>query len=119
MGDDTFEVCVGTDDLKFNCAHFIAFSGFRERMHGHNYRCSIKLSGNKIGGDGYLIDFGDIKSAAKFICGSLNELFICPMLSDVIIFTESAHQIELVCEDSSLFLLPRKDCVLLPIRHSS
>lgn len=38
-----FEVFVSKEDFKFNCAHFISFKGFRERLHGHNYRISIKV----------------------------------------------------------------------------
>jgi 6-pyruvoyltetrahydropterin/6-carboxytetrahydropterin synthase len=48
---------VSTPELKFNCAHFIAFLGFRERLHGHNYTMSVRVSG-EIGDDGYVIDFG-------------------------------------------------------------
>jgi 6-pyruvoyltetrahydropterin/6-carboxytetrahydropterin synthase len=48
MGE--FEVYVSKEDFKFNCSHFIAFEGFRERLHGHNYRISIKVTGaNTIG----------------------------------------------------------------------
>lgn len=54
-----FEVFVSTPELKFNCAHFIAFKGFRERMHGHNYTLSVRVTGaHMIGEDGYVIDFG-------------------------------------------------------------
>ena len=40
-----FEVVVDKDDLKFNCAHFVAYNGFRERLHGHNYNVVVKLVG--------------------------------------------------------------------------
>jgi 6-pyruvoyltetrahydropterin/6-carboxytetrahydropterin synthase len=32
-----FEVAVARDDIKFHCAHFVAYKGFREKLHGHNY----------------------------------------------------------------------------------
>jgi len=32
-----FEVSVSREDIKFHCAHFVAYKGFRERLHGHNY----------------------------------------------------------------------------------
>lgn len=38
-----FEVFVSKADFKFSCAHFIAYHGFRERLHGHNYRMSVKV----------------------------------------------------------------------------
>ena len=69
-----FEISINKADMKFNCSHFIAFKGFRERLHGHNYSVSIKVTGsNTIMKDGYLIDFGDIKKSARDICKSMNE----------------------------------------------
>lgn len=60
--------------MKFSCAHFIAYKGFRERLHGHNYTMSVCLIGrDKLGSDGYLIDFGDVKKVARALCKSLNE----------------------------------------------
>eukprot|EP01033_Poteriospumella_lacustris_P021447 gene21447-15922_t len=41
-----FEVFVSKADFKFNCAHFIVFEGFRERLHGHNYQMSVKVTGD-------------------------------------------------------------------------
>ncbi|OWZ13632.1 hypothetical protein PHMEG_00013007 [Phytophthora megakarya] len=32
------KVHVSKDYMKFNAAHFIAYKGFREKLHGHNYR---------------------------------------------------------------------------------
>ena len=42
-----WEVRISKEDMKFSCAHFIAYKGFRERLHGHNYSMSVRL----IGGD--------------------------------------------------------------------
>lgn len=116
-----FDIFVAKEDFKFNCAHFIVYKGFRERIHGHNYRVSVKVTGpGKVGSDGYLIDFGDIKKATRSICKSLNEYFICPMLhSDAMSITEEEGQICLRCEDGSFFSFPKADCALLPIKHSS
>jgi 6-pyruvoyltetrahydropterin/6-carboxytetrahydropterin synthase len=44
--DCRFEVVVDKDDFKFNCAHFVAFQGFRERLHGHNYHVVVRLVGS-------------------------------------------------------------------------
>ena len=40
-----FEVFVGKEDFKFSSSHFVAFDGFRERLHGHNYTCTVRLKG--------------------------------------------------------------------------
>lgn len=115
-----FEVIVSKEDFKFNCAHFIVFEGFRERLHGHNYQVSVRAVGNHVNGhDGYLIDFGDIKKTTRAICKRLNEHFICPTLSRNMKVAELDGQVCLQCDDGSKFSFPRSDCAMLPIVHSS
>lgn len=115
-----FDIFVSKEDFKFNCAHFIAYKGFRERLHGHNYHASVKVTGSaELSPDGYLIDFGDIKKAARAICKELNEYFILPMLSDAMTISEEDSQICLTCEDGAKFSIPKTDCAILPIYHSS
>lgn len=115
-----FEVFVSKEDFKFNCAHFIAYKGFRERLHGHNYRVSVRVTGSDyINPDGYVLDFGEIKKVARKLCTSLNEYFICPMKSTDIVISEVDGQVCLLCEDGSKFSFPRSDCAMLPIVHSS
>lgn len=36
---------MGKEDFKFSSSHFVAFDGFRERLHGHNYTCAVRLKG--------------------------------------------------------------------------
>lgn len=75
-----------------------------------------------IGADGYLIDFGDIKSIGRSICKSMNEYFIVPMKSDVMTIGEDSaytNNLCMECKDGSFFSLPKNDCILLPIVHSS
>ena len=160
-----FEIYVSKDTFKFNASHFVAYPGFRERLHGHSYRASVKLLGShEIGRDGYVLDFGCVKTAAKDVCKKMNEYFIVPMLSEVLTITvdeddndgekkddyynddnskkicgdcnndndDSKQQstkkrkcskypgsVHIVCEDGSVFLFPRQDCLLLPIMHST
>lgn len=117
-----FEIFVCKADFKFNCAHFIAYKGFRERLHGHNYHVSVKVTGTgDVGEEGYLIDFGDIKKATRFLCSSMNEYFICPMRSDVMYIDIESEPSQLIisCEDGAHFSFPQKDCKMLPLVHSS
>jgi 6-pyruvoyltetrahydropterin/6-carboxytetrahydropterin synthase len=116
-------VFVSKADFKFNAAHFIAYKGYRERLHGHNYRVSVRLQGH-LGPDGYVVDFGDIKRATRRICKGLNELFICPCRSDALQICKrknpnGGENVEIVCEDGSRFSFPLQDCAMLPIIHSS
>jgi len=83
-----FEINVSKDTFKFNASHFVAYPGFRERLHGHSYKASVKLIGShQIGRDGYVLDFGCVKSVAKEVCKELNEYFLVPMLSEVLKIT--------------------------------
>jgi 6-pyruvoyl-tetrahydropterin synthase len=57
-GGAEFEVFVGKEDFKFSSAHFVAFDGFRERLHGHNYQVAVRLKGQQVGRITYnLTDF--------------------------------------------------------------
>jgi 6-pyruvoyl-tetrahydropterin synthase len=115
-----FEVSVAKEDFKFSCAHFIAYKGFRERLHGHNYRAYIKITGsNCINDDGYVIDFGDIKREVRALCKSINEFFICPTKTTDMVITEIDGNVCLLCEDGAKFSFPKSDCAMLPIYHSS
>ncbi|GMH61464.1 hypothetical protein TrRE_jg1706, partial [Triparma retinervis] len=82
----SFSVTVAKEDFKFNLAHFVAYPGFRERLHGHNYTLSITLlSPNPmLQSDGYVVDFGVVKKSVRAVCKSLNERVIIPTNSDVI-----------------------------------
>merc|ERR1712194_277562 len=83
-----FEIFVSKDTFKFNAAHFVAYPGFRERLHGHNYRVSVKLIGShSIGRDGYVLDFGCVKIVTKEVCKKMNEYFLVPTLSEVLKIT--------------------------------
>jgi 6-pyruvoyl-tetrahydropterin synthase len=142
-----FSIHLAKDTFKFNASHFVAYPGFRERLHGHNYRVAITLIGtHEIGRDGYVLDFGCVKSVAKKVCKEMNEYFLVPMLSDVLEITvdeggdamcgaceedgsdghtdkklKRTHpgSVSVKCEDGSKFLFPRQDCLLLPIMHST
>jgi 6-pyruvoyl-tetrahydropterin synthase len=115
-----FEVYVCKDTFKFNAAHFVAFKGYREKLHGHNYKVGVRLFGDRtIGSDGYVIDFGCIKDVCKKTCKQLNEHFLCPMHSDVLKITTDDTSVHIECEDGSVFMFPRHDCVLLPIVHAT
>mmetsp|Transcript_26902 Transcript_26902/g.32577 ORF Transcript_26902/g.32577 Transcript_26902/m.32577 type:complete len:175 (+) Transcript_26902:145-669(+) len=114
----SFSVYVSKDYFKFNAAHFIAFKGYREKLHGHNYKVDLKIWGRK-NGDGYVLDFGKIKAVLRDLCKDINEHVILPVNSNVLEISEKGENVNVKCEDGSLFSFPRNDCKLLPIEHSS
>ena len=117
MPTRTFKVHVTKDYLKFNAAHFIAYPGFRERLHGHNYRVSVDIEG-ALGAQGYVVDFGIVKKVARSICDRLDERTILPMQSDCLTFREEGAQMVVHYEDDE-FRFPLTDVIRLPIVHSS
>ena len=118
MAEGRFEVFVGKEYFKFNAAHFMAYPGFRERLHGHNYQVAVRIEG-ALAEDGYVLDFGIVKRVTRRVCESLDERTLIPIDSDCLKITQGPDAVEVVCEDGARFVFPRSDVVLLPLVHSS
>src|SRR5262249_18427760 len=101
-----------------SAAHFIAYKGFREPLHGHNYQVSVAISG-RVGIDGYVLDFGVVKSVTKAVCAELDERVLVPAESDCLTGAREGAGIVLTYEDGTRFVFPATDVVLLPIVHAS
>ncbi|HJQ85176.1 MAG TPA: 6-pyruvoyl tetrahydropterin synthase family protein [Candidatus Binatia bacterium] len=113
-----YSVVVAKDYLKFAAAHFIAYPGFREPLHGHNYQVSVKVEAD-LGPDGYVLDFGLVKRVAKELCAELDERVLVPERSDCLVVTRLADAVEVTTELGDRFRFPAADVRLLPIAHSS
>ncbi len=118
MTTTTFRVHVTKDYLKFNAAHFIAYKGFREALHGHNYRVSVDIEAASLSAEGYVLDFGIVKNVAKRVCKRLDEKTVIPTKSDCLQIREANGQV-VVLYDNDEFRFPRTDVALIPIVHSS
>lgn len=114
---ESFRVQVTKDYLKFSAAHFIAYPGFRERLHGHNYRVTVAAEGN-LGTQGYVVDFGVVKKIARKLCDRLDERILVPARSDCLTIEHRGDTVVLRYEDDE-FQFPAGDAILLPIVHSS
>lgn len=113
-----FSVAIGKELLRFTAAHFIAFRGFREPLHGHTYQAQVTVSG-PVGPDGYVVDFLVLKKIAEEECAHLHFRTLLPQQSDCLTIEASAEAVTVHCEDGSRFLFPRQDVCLLPIVHTS
>ena len=112
-----FSIHVAKENLKFSAAHFIAYPGFREPLHGHNYQIGIRVEG-RLGDTGYVLDFGLIKRLTKEIADRLDERTIIPALSDCLEIDQRDGQLRVRYENDR-FTFPLADVALLPIMHSS
>ena len=113
-----FSVRVAKENLKFSSAHFIAYPGFREPLHGHNYQVGVQVEG-QLASTGYVIDFGLIKRLTKEIVDRLDERTIIPAASDCLTIVGPADGKVTVRYERDEFVLPASDVCLLPIVHSS
>jgi 6-pyruvoyltetrahydropterin/6-carboxytetrahydropterin synthase len=113
-----YSVVVSKDYLKFSAAHFIAYPGFREPLHGHNYQVSVRIEA-ALGPDGYVLDFGLVKRVAKGLCDELDEQVIVPRDSECLTVTTDADGVDVTTETGDRFRFPAADVRVLPIAHSS
>ena len=113
-----YRVIVEKDYLKFSSAHFIAYKGFREPLHGHNYQVSVAISGT-VAPDGYVLDFGVVKQLTKEVCAELDERVLVPAASDCLEIARDGSSVTLTYEDGARFVFPVADTILLPIVHAS
>src|SRR5207245_2262624 len=113
-----YSVVVAKDYLKFAAAHVIAYPGFREPLHGHNYQVSVRVEAD-LGPDGYVLDFGLVKRVAKALCEELDERVLLPERSDCLVVTRTEDAVEVRTEAGHRFRFPAADVRLLPIAHSS
>jgi dihydroneopterin triphosphate aldolase (PTPS-III) / 6-pyruvoyltetrahydropterin synthase len=112
-----FSIHVAKENLKFSAAHFIAYPGFREPLHGHNYQVGVKVEG-RLAVNGYVLDFGLIKKLTRQIVERLDEHTIIPAQSDCLEIRQQDGQVSVVYEGDR-FVFPAADVALLPIMHSS
>jgi len=114
---ESFAIQVSKENLKFSAAHFIAYPGFREPLHGHNYQVGVRVEG-RLSATGYVLDFGVVKKVLKQIVDRLDERTIIPAQSECLQVAESGNQVK-VRYGSDEFSFPRADVALIEIAHSS
>jgi 6-pyruvoyltetrahydropterin/6-carboxytetrahydropterin synthase len=112
-----FSIQVTKENLKFSAAHFIAYPGFREPLHGHNYQVGVRVEG-ALGPSGYVLDFGLVKKLLKSIVDRLDERTIIPALSDCLEITVEGVRVRVRYERDE-FVFPAGDIAMLEIAHSS
>jgi len=62
---------------QFAAAHQLrGFHGACENLHGHNWKVEVYLIGHKLGKEGLLMDFGEIKQATKEALDGLDHCFL-------------------------------------------
>ncbi len=63
-------------DVDFAAAHIIPGHPKCGRMHGHNYKVEVCLEGDTLDQNGFLVDFGVVKSTLSKIVGGLDHTYL-------------------------------------------
>eukprot|EP01054_Gregarina_sp_Poly1_P006213 Gregarina_sp_Poly_1__6212@NODE_3294_length_1206_cov_256_294996_g1809_i4_p1_GENE_NODE_3294_length_1206_cov_256_294996_g1809_i4NODE_3294_length_1206_cov_256_294996_g1809_i4_p1_ORF_typecomplete_len145_score7_04PTPS/PF01242_19/4_4e13_NODE_3294_length_1206_cov_256_294996_g1809_i4493927 len=123
------KICVGGDELHFECAHFIVQKSgsfpdssprkiIREPLHGHSYHVEVTLWGELLD-DGFIIDFRLVRKEAIRLCREWSHHFILPLLSPCLriqLKTKDKGDVRLhyVLEtsDGDEYQFPQNDCLV-------
>jgi 6-pyruvoyl-tetrahydropterin synthase len=95
--------------FKINSSHFVVYEGFREPLHGHNYKISLKIKARKLNACKYVLDFGDAKEIMEKICRKLHNSLLIPKNNPLVKITEFDESIQVDVPDGSKFVFPTKD----------
>jgi 6-pyruvoyltetrahydropterin/6-carboxytetrahydropterin synthase len=110
-----FTLRLAKADFKFAAAHFTWFAdGMAERLHGHNYRVSVAVSGDRLGADGMLVEARVIKDELRRLCATLDERVLLPEPSAQVAIETRGSEIEVRVARRTL-QLPASDVVRLPV----
>lgn len=112
-----FTLQLAKSDFKFAAAHFTWFAdGSAERLHGHNYRVSVRLAGSHLGGDAMLVEARVVKDEIRGLCAALDERVLLPETSAQVEIEECGADTNVRVAGRS-YRLPASDLVRLPIAN--
>ncbi len=102
-------------DFKFAAAHFTWFAdGSAERLHGHNYRVGVTLTGAQLGADGMLVEARVVKDEVRRLCAALDERVLLPEASARVAIEARGGELEVRVAGRG-YRIPAGDALRLPI----
>jgi 6-pyruvoyltetrahydropterin/6-carboxytetrahydropterin synthase len=104
-------------NIRFSAAHFIPGEWKCDRIHGHDYAISAKISG-ELGNNSYFLDFSSAKSSLKEIADFLDHRVIIPTKNKIMKIEEKGNTISVKVRDKE-YSFPTSECRLLPIMDST
>ena len=113
----SYKVTVERNTLRFAAAHFATFEGQCEPLHGHNYDVMIEVEGG-LTDDGWVIDFGVVKSIARELCQQLDHKFLLQRDSKVLQIDEGMSNWKVRFLERG-WVFPKSDVLPLPIENST
>jgi 6-pyruvoyltetrahydropterin/6-carboxytetrahydropterin synthase len=116
----TFSVAVTKEDLVFAAAHFITLPGHRcERLHGHNYRAGVTVSGELDSESWYVVDFVALKGLMKRLTDELDHRVLLATQNPKLTITRAGDRVTVRFDGAERYAFPADDCALLPIANTT
>jgi 6-pyruvoyltetrahydropterin/6-carboxytetrahydropterin synthase len=109
---------IDKERLGFAAAHFSILEGGSERIHGHNYRVSLRARG-RVRPDGTVVDFAALKSAVRAECELLDHRMLLPGDCPDVAIEPGGDGHVAVREGARRFLFPEAEVVVLPVRNTT
>jgi 6-pyruvoyl-tetrahydropterin synthase len=116
-GDADATLHLNRSDIGFAAAHFSILAGRAERLHGHNYRVGLRVTG-PVQPDGAVMDFAVVKQALRMACAELDERMLIPVRSPALHINERDREVE-VTHESRRYVFPPADVRLLPVVNTT
>lgn len=104
-------------NIRFSAAHFIPGEWKCDRIHGHDYSISAKISG-ELDGNSYFLDFSSAKSSLKEIADFLDHRVLIPTKNKVMVIKEEKNSIYVKVKEKE-YSFPSSECRLLPIMDTT
>ena len=117
MNQRLYTLQVWKDELGFAAAHFITMRGKCERLHGHNYRVTVEVSGS-LGDDQYVVDFGVLKRFTRELVRTLDHRVLLAAENPQLQFEFSAGEV-LVTYGAKRYVFPESEVIMLPIHNTT
>ena len=77
------ETSIEVSGIGFSAGHFVSEGGKCERLHGHNYQVTVRISG-EINSQGMIVDFRVLKTHLQGLCKEWDHRLLLPAQSSQI-----------------------------------
>ena len=102
-------------NIRFSAAHIMPGLGKCSQLHGHTYALSMRVYGEK-DKNGVIVDFQMLKSVLREIADTLDHKMLVPEENKMVTVEGQGINIRV---NSKIYVIPRADCVLLPLTTTS
>jgi len=114
-----YRMVLAKEDFKFSSAHFTLFAdGRAERLHGHNYRVRVELTGAALDAEGLLVDIESFKRTLRQLCARLDSRMLIPGESGRLACLQEGDAVEVRCGGRT-YRFPLEDTLVLPLVNTS